>query len=197
MSIKNVIFDFFDVVHSDPQKAWLAANGLTLGGPFAHATALLDTGRITYREYLERYGRVCGKSADEMGVEFKRFYRLHGRVVEIIGSLGQQGYRLCLLSNTTASELRPLLETHGLEPLFDEIIISSEVGMRKPDPRIFRLSLSRLGARPEETAFVDDSPHNVNAARRLGIKGICYTGDETLRLDLRRAGVQLRKVVAQ
>lgn len=190
MSIKNIIFDFFDVVHSDPQKAWLAANGLALAGPFAHATALLDTGRITYREYLEHYGRACGKNADEMEREFKRFYRLHDGVVKVIGSLGRQGYQLCLLSNTTTSEIKPLLKKHGLEPLFHEIIISSEVGIRKPDPQLFRLALTRLSARPEETVFIDDSQRNVDAAKRLGINGICYTDDHELHQDLWRAGLR-------
>ena len=55
-------------------------------------------------------------------------------------------------------------------PLFDDVVISAEVGCRKPDPEIFQLALTRLGVRAEETLFIDDFAHNVAAARELGFR---------------------------
>jgi HAD superfamily hydrolase (TIGR01509 family) len=58
--------------------------------------------------------------------------------------------------------------------LFDDILISSEVGMTKPDERIFRLAASRLGLEPHECAFVDDSEHNIAAAEAVGMRGVLF-----------------------
>jgi putative hydrolase of the HAD superfamily len=62
--------------------------------------------------------------------------------------------------------------------LFDAVIDSSEVGMRKPDPAIFALALRELGdIAPEHAVFLDDFPGNVAAARRLGMHGVLVEND--------------------
>lgn len=85
---------------------------------------------------------------------------------------------------------RSLIERHGIASLFDFIVSSAEEGLRKPDERIYHLTLERLGRRPEEVAFVDDVPDNVDAAKRLGIHGILYRSVEetTAALDTLLAG---------
>ncbi len=57
------------------------------------------------------------------------------------------------------------------------VIDSCEVGMRKPDPRIFALTMDRLGVAPERAAFLDDYPGNIDAARRAGLHPILVTTD--------------------
>ena len=65
-----------------------------------------------------------------------------------------------------------------VDELFDAIVDSAHVGVRKPDPRIFRLALERLGnAAPESAVFLDDFHGNVAAAERLGIRGILVDDD--------------------
>jgi len=65
-----------------------------------------------------------------------------------------------------------------MEELFDLVVDSSQVGMRKPNPSIFRLALDRLGGlAPERTVFLDDSEANVNAARSLGMHTVHVRGD--------------------
>jgi len=60
----------------------------------------------------------------------------------------------------------------GVMAMFDVVIESSKAGVRKPDPRIYQLSLERLGASADRTAFVDDAPGNVEGARRAGLRAV-------------------------
>jgi len=89
----------------------------------------------------------------------------------------QAGFAIGLVTNNLAEfrDLwRPLLP---LDELFDVVVDSSEVGIRKPDRRIFDLVLELLDARPERTVFLDDYQGNVDAAEALGIRGILVEAD--------------------
>jgi epoxide hydrolase-like predicted phosphatase len=78
------------------------------------------------------------------------------------------GLRTGLLSNSWGNDY----PRDGWDEMFDVVVISGEVGMRKPEPRIFEHTLQLLGLRPEECVFVDDLAHNVAAAAALGIVGV-------------------------
>jgi putative hydrolase of the HAD superfamily len=80
------------------------------------------------------------------------------------------GVRTCLLSNSWGNTYPREL----FAELFDGVVISSEVGLRKPDPAIFQHALELIALPAEECAFVDDIEHNVRAAEELGITGVHY-----------------------
>jgi putative hydrolase of the HAD superfamily len=99
-------------------------------------------------------------------------------------------YKTGLLSNSSIEYLWSIIGRHELEVLFDAITVSAEVGLIKPDPRIFEHILNRLGVKAAETVFIDDNPRNTAAAEKLGIKGITYTGMGPLQQELKKAGVR-------
>lgn len=68
--------------------------------------------------------------------------------------------------------------------LIDNYVVSGDVKLIKPDPRIFQLILQRFDLKAEETIFIDDNPNNVAAAQNLGIHGIAFQGAENLRNEL-------------
>jgi putative hydrolase of the HAD superfamily len=70
-----------------------------------------------------------------------------------------------------------------VDELFDVIVDSCRVGMRKPDPRIFELALTELGVAADRTVFLDDHPANVTAATRLGIHSIPVGADRLAAFD--------------
>jgi epoxide hydrolase-like predicted phosphatase len=108
--------------------------------------------------FLERYW-----SADDVNWELLDYIRsLHPR------------YKVGLLSNAWDDLRQTLHERWNIDGLFDELIISAEVKMVKPDPRIFHLALERLGVRPAEAVFIDDIEENIEAARREGLCAIQY-----------------------
>jgi epoxide hydrolase-like predicted phosphatase len=86
-------------------------------------------------------------------------------------------YRVSVLSNADRL-LRERLETDGTGGLFDDIVISAEVGMAKPEPGIFRLAVERLGLAPAECVFIDDWDLNVEAAREVGFRAVLHRVDK-------------------
>jgi putative hydrolase of the HAD superfamily len=99
------------------------------------------------------------------------------------------GVRTCLLSNSWGNTYPR--ELFG--ELFDGVVISSEVGLRKPDPAIFRHALELIGLPAHECAFVDDIEHNIRAAEELGIAGVHHVDEETTVARLEQIlGVSLR-----
>ncbi|MEV4092887.1 HAD family hydrolase [Streptosporangium saharense] len=95
---------------------------------------------------------------------FRRVEPMYGMLREARAA----GVRTCLLSNSWANEY----PREGWEEFFDAVVISGEVGMRKPEPGIFEYALGALGLTGPECVFVDDAEANVTAARALGIVGL-------------------------
>ncbi|MET7329314.1 HAD family phosphatase [Nonomuraea sp. NPDC005650] len=110
---------------------------------------------------------------------------------DMLRDVRKNGVKTCLVSNSWSNEY-PRAEWDGL---FDAVVISGEVGMRKPEPRIYRHAVELIGLTCEECVFIDDIEANILAARALGIAGIHHKdADSTieeleslLRLTLRRA----------
>ena len=87
-------------------------------------------------------------------------------------------YRIALLSNDVSEWSRHLRNFHKIEPLVDAAFISGDLGVRKPDPRIYHMAMDAIGARPGECVFVDDSPERVDAARELGMSAILFNRED-------------------
>lgn len=104
------------------------------------------------------------------------FAQLHpgGELWAAAARLRAAGIRTGLLSNSWGTELYPRA---ALDDHFDELIISGEVGLRKPDPAIFTLACARLEVAPQEAVFVDDLAANVHAAQEVGLRAIHHAGD--------------------
>jgi epoxide hydrolase-like predicted phosphatase len=86
-------------------------------------------------------------------------------------------YRTGMISNAW-SELRPWLNELQIADAFDHIVISSEVGLAKPDPRIFQLALDDLAVSPQEAVFIDDFEVNIEAAGEIGMHAILFRDTE-------------------
>jgi epoxide hydrolase-like predicted phosphatase len=100
-------------------------------------------------------------------------------VIELVHELKSSGFRLGVLTNNVR-ELRhawwPMLDFANI---FDDVVDSHEVGMRKPNRAIYELALNRLGVEAHRAAFLDDAKSNVDAASALGIHGIWVDIDPT------------------
>ncbi|NUS03226.1 MAG: HAD family phosphatase [Nonomuraea sp.] len=122
-----------------------------------------------------------------MFAEFERVDAMY----DMLRDVRKNGVKTCLLSNSWSNSY----PRHEWDGLFDAVVISGEVGMRKPEERIFRHALDLLGLPGEECVFIDDIEANIQAARALGIVGIHHRDADTtiaelesvLSLPLRRA----------
>jgi len=109
--------------------------------------------------------------------------------VDVLRDLHAAGVRLLALTNWSA-ELFPVARGRfEFLQLFEDILVSGEERLAKPDPRIFELLAERSGLSPGECVFVDDKPVNVEAARTAGLDGIVFVDDGSLREQLRERGL--------
>jgi putative hydrolase of the HAD superfamily len=97
-------------------------------------------------------------------------------MVDRVRALKSDGYRTAIVTNNVREAADGWRAMLPVDELFDVVVDSSAVGMRKPDPRIYRLALAELGdVAPDRAVFLDDHPGNVAAARRLGMHAILVT----------------------
>jgi 2-haloacid dehalogenase len=109
--------------------------------------------------------------------------------VDILRELGRRGTRLLALTNWSAETFGHARERFDFLAEFESILVSGEVKLAKPDPRIFALLVETYGLRPAETVYIDDSARNVAAGTAAGLHSLLFTSPEQLRADLSRLGV--------
>jgi 2-haloacid dehalogenase len=109
--------------------------------------------------------------------------------VKILRELHSAGYPLYALTNWSAQTFHIARERYDFLSLFEEIVVSGEVGVVKPDPRIYALLVERTGLDPCRTVFVDDRGENVRAAKKHGFIGVLFQEPGQLRRDLTGLGL--------
>jgi 2-haloacid dehalogenase len=109
--------------------------------------------------------------------------------VDVLADLRQRDVRLLALSNWSAETFPIARERYPFLAWFEGIVISGEVGITKPDVRIFEVLVRRHGLEPSRTVFIDDSESNVSAAETLGFISLRFADPDTLRTDLERLGL--------
>lgn len=104
--------------------------------------------------------------------------------VDVLRDLRETGLPLYALTNWSAETFPLAREQYAFMGWFDEIVVSGEESMVKPDKEIYRVLVKRTGLDPATTVFVDDSPPNVAAARELGFTAITFQAPHLLRDEL-------------
>jgi putative hydrolase of the HAD superfamily len=98
-------------------------------------------------------------------------------VIDLVHELRSAGLRLGVLTNNVLEFRQMWWPMMDFDVIFDDVVDSHEVAMRKPDPAIYRLALDRLGAVAARTAFLDDVQSNIDAADAVGMRGILVDDD--------------------
>jgi putative hydrolase of the HAD superfamily len=193
--IRAVIWDYGGVFSGSPFDA-MAGVAREMGvdperyleivfGPYDHDTDhpwhRLERGETTLvsaRAEIIEIGRRDGIDSDPFHL-FTAMSRggggLRGEVVAFARELKDAGLGSALVTNNALEFRDYWRRSIPLGELFHHVIDSSEVGLRKPDPKIFELALEKLGVPAESTVFLDDYAGNVEAARRVGIHGLLVT----------------------
>jgi putative hydrolase of the HAD superfamily len=118
---------------------------------------------------------------------------LPGGALRILQSLAaSEKWKIATVNNEGREINDYRIASFGLNRYFSCFFSSCYVGLRKPDPAIHRLALDVLQIEAEETVFIDDRQENVQGAASLGIHGIRYTGEESLRAGLKELGVVVK-----
>ncbi|HEY9086899.1 MAG TPA: HAD family phosphatase [Anaerolineaceae bacterium] len=111
-------------------------------------------------------------------------------VVEILRGLKDAGYALYGLSNWPAEKFRLVRPGYPFFEWFNDIVVSGEEKLVKPDRAIYEVLLRRVGRPASECIFIDDAEHNIAAARDMGFQTIHFRSAEQLKEELSRRGIQ-------
>lgn len=143
-------------------------------GPEGDMTAIVEAAGFESRPELIDSLVAMERRFTETGVE------LWEDSLPVVFELRQRGVRTALVSNCSHST-RGIVDRLGLVDAFDEVILSFEVGLRKPDPAIYREALRRVDVQPDRAVFVDDQQEYCDGAASIGIQAylIDRTGDAT------------------
>lgn len=197
MTIRAVIFDMGGVLlrseNESGRRKWEQRLGLAEG----------ELAEIVFNSPVSQRATV-GRAADEdvwadvagrFGLDYETLRQLRRdfwsgdrvdvQLADFLRDLRPR-YKTAILSNAWPGARKALTERWGLHSVVDEMIISAEEGVAKPDPAIYHIALRRLGVYPAEAVFVDDMAANVEAARALGMHGVQFRTREQAIADVRR-----------
>lgn len=133
-----------------------------------------DYGYISREEYFARASEITGISATELQAITARQHIRNDALMEYLKSM-KSHYKIGLLSNVGSNVMDNLFSPAEQAELFDAVVLSSDIGMIKPNPDIFEFTASKLGVLPEECIMIDDLLINIEGARQVGMKGVVYS----------------------
>jgi putative hydrolase of the HAD superfamily len=158
-----------------------------------HPLYELECGRMTERDFLSG---LAAQLRDDLGrdVEMHSFaerYFAHlepnDAMIAFLRDLRERGYRLAMLTNNVREWEPRWRAMLPVDELFELVVDSAFVGLRKPDPAIYRLTCDRLGVAPERCLFVDDIEVNCTAATELGMAAVLFRSSEQAIAEMREA----------
>jgi len=150
------------------------------------------SGKIQEEDFWNKFlGNIDLKTDwKELRIKLLDLFAPNEGVAHLYSQLRTRGYKLVLLSDQT-NEWWPYLDSkYNISGSFDHLIISSKVGINKPDPEIYKYALKISDSLAEESIFIDDLENNLIPAKDLGIETILYTNPENLTKDLVERGVE-------
>ena len=137
-------------------------------------------GEISSDEHWDSVMKRLKRPASELGSIRDEFFAgdiLDRTLLDYLRSLRGK-YKTGLISNAWG-DLRDFIVREKFDDAFDKMIISSEVGAAKPEPKIFQIALEQVGVKPNEAVFIDDFLINIEGCEKVGIKGIHFRDPET------------------
>jgi putative hydrolase of the HAD superfamily len=151
---------------------------------------LFDLGRLTPREFYEGIIAKLGADIgyDEFMAAYADVFSVNPPALELMKRLHGK-FRLILVSNVDAVRFGFIRKRFPELMIFDDYVLSYELGVMKPDPEIYRVALAKAGALPAECVFIDDMEENIEGAAALGIPAILYRPETDLEREIRFRGL--------
>ncbi len=197
--IESVIFDWGGVVIDDPVPGLMqyCAQALAVSKEDyikAHSKFAGDFEKNLINEDTF-WERICG----ELGVSkpkvnslwadaFEAVYVPKEDMFSLAARLRKNGYKTALLSNTEAVAMQYFYQLQY--DMFDVLVFSCAEGTRKPEKKIYELTIQKLGSQPGQSVFIDDKPEYINGAKEAGLNTILFENINQLKNALAKLGVE-------
>ena len=204
MTIETVVFDFGQVlVGWDPRRVWAdsltpeQAEALLEEVDFAVVNRQLDAG-ASWADLRPEVEARLGERVQHLDTYLQEYHRsLTGPIPgmsDLVEDVRSAGVRPVGLTNWAAETFHHAPASAPIIGTIEDVLVSGREGLAKPDPAIFALTADRFGLDPEHTAFLDDSPANVAAARDAQWHAHVFTGADDARAWLTGLGLALQPV---
>lgn len=183
--VQAIIFDCFGVLTTE---GWLDFKQRYFGDSkekMQRATEinqLLNARLLGYEEGLAELAEMAGLSEPEVHRMF-RDVAINTQLLDYIEHELKPSYKIGLLSNVSGQWLYTKFKPKHLH-LFDAMVLSSDLGYTKPDPRAYEEIARQLGVAPDRCMFIDDQERNASGARAAGMQAIVYTDFDQCRSQL-------------
>jgi putative hydrolase of the HAD superfamily len=205
--VEAVISDFGGVLTSplmDSFAAFQDSSGISLESLGSAMAAVagrigvnplfeLETGRMSERSFLravsDELTAQLGRPVELHGFGERYFEHLHPneRMIDYMKELKRRGYKLAICTNNVREWEQLWRAKLPVDEIFDEVVDSAFVGARKPEPRIYEITLERLDVPGGAALFVDDVELNCSAARELGLSAVWFRSTEQAIAEIERA----------
>lgn len=188
--IKNIIFDFggviYDIDHNRTKEAFANLGITNFEELYGHAVQTrlfeyFEIGKISPSDFRETIRKHLPKNTTDQEIDFAWNALLIGFKTERLELLQKAGehYQIFLLSNTNQIHYQQYMEElkgqnryESFTASFKKLYFSHQIGMRKPDAKIFDYVITDNQIKAEETVFIDDYDLNISAANRVGLNGL-------------------------
>lgn len=186
--IRAVIFDCFGVLVG---RGFDETYRLAGGDPVRDHAFIEDTmgeanlGLISDEEFDEQIAKQLGITLSAFEAVLEESEKPNEPLLDFVAEL-HANYKTAVLSNVNKGVLEHKLPAEVLTSHFDTLVLSGELGVAKPDPRIYHIAAEKLGVGLEECVFIDDKEAFCEAARAVGMRAVCYKHFEQARGDLER-----------
>lgn len=179
--IKAVIFDFFGVICSDDYWQFVKQDRQT-DSVYRDYTDEVNLGQIPWQSFVQKIAETTGKSVADINKMYES-EKIDPRVTGMINEL-HKNYKTALVTNAHHEFIDTILEENNLAQIFDAVVVSSRLGIVKPNPQIFKYALEKLDVEPSEAIYIDDLDRHVASAAELGLKTILFNDFEQCKADL-------------
>jgi putative hydrolase of the HAD superfamily len=187
MRYRGLLLDFNGVLTTDLFEAYRQfCKGVGLAGEAlcdlltddeeGHALLVdLEVGKLAQEEFERAVGERLGIDGRRLVERVMSTMREELRVLEVAERARAAGVRTGVVSNSLGTTPFNPYTAWRLTERFNVVVLSEEIGLRKPDPRVFEIASDELGVPPEACVFVDDMAHNLEPARTLGMAVVHHT----------------------
>lgn len=179
---KTIIFDFYGVICAEVAPFWFLKyidkeKASQLKEKYVNPA---DLGETSDKQLFVQLGVLVNKPWGEVRKEWLNLVKINTEVVSLIRII-KPNYRIVLGSNAISSLIHQIIKENDLGDLFDNLFVSSEIHVSKPNKLFFKKILETLEEDPKNLIFIDDNPNNIAVASIMGIKSYLFTSVKDLK----------------
>lgn len=187
--IKAIIFDCFGVLTADSWREFVdSIKDPAIADEARRLNRAYDAQSISLDDYLNQVEKITGHPKEQLQLLINNQDSDRGKNMALLHFIGtlKPKYKIGLISNIGSDWIRQEFLTSEEQKLFDDMVLSFEVGLTKPDRRIFKLACNRLGVDLNEAVFIDDVSSYCEVAKSLGMQAITYENLLQMKTELQK-----------